>query len=34
MLLARGATFLHNGRPGPHEWVTLADPGGNEFCVS
>ena len=33
-LLARGATFLHNGRQGPHEWVTLADPECNEFCVS
>jgi hypothetical protein len=33
-LLARGATFLHNGRQGPHAWVTLADPEGNEFCVS
>lgn len=19
---------------GPHAWVTLADPEGNEFCVS
>jgi Glyoxalase-like domain len=33
-LLARGATFLHKGSQGPHEWVTLADPEGNEFCVS
>jgi hypothetical protein len=33
-LVARGATFLHNGRQGPHTWVTLADPEGNEFCVS
>lgn len=33
-LIARGATFLHNGRQGPHTWVTLADPWGNEFCVS
>jgi hypothetical protein len=33
-LTARGATFLHNGRQGPHTWVTLADPEGNEFCVS
>jgi len=29
-----GATFLHEGRQGPHAWVTLADPEGNEFCVS
>jgi hypothetical protein len=33
-LIGRGAKFLHNGRQGPHTWVTLADPEGNEFCVS
>jgi hypothetical protein len=33
-LLANGATFLHDGRQGPHTWVTLADPEGNELCVS
>ncbi len=33
-LVARGATFLHTASQGPHEWVTLADPEGNEFCVS
>lgn len=33
-LVARGAKFLHNGQQGPHTWVTLADPEGNEFCVS
>ncbi|WP_255629568.1 VOC family protein [Jidongwangia harbinensis] len=33
-LTARGATRLHDGRQGPHTWVTLADPEGNEFCVS
>jgi Glyoxalase-like domain len=33
-LIARGATFLHDAHQGPHEWVTLADPEGNEFCVS
>jgi hypothetical protein len=33
-LTARGATFLHNGRQGPHTWTTMADPEGNEFCVS
>ena len=32
-LVARGATVLHNGRQGPHTWVTMADPEGNEFCV-
>ena len=33
-LVERGAKFLHRGRQGPHAWRTLADPGGNEFCVS
>jgi hypothetical protein len=33
-LVARGATVLHHGRQGPSTWVTLADPQGNEFCVS
>ena len=33
-LTARGAMFLHKGRQGPHTWMTLADPQGNEFCVS
>ncbi|MBE7188244.1 VOC family protein [Jatrophihabitans endophyticus] len=33
-LVAAGATRLHDGRQGPHTWVTLADPEGNEFCVS
>jgi len=33
-LAARGATFLHRGQQGPHHWVTLTDPEGNEFCVS
>ena len=32
-LLAAGATFLHRGRQGPHEWVTVADPEGNELCI-
>jgi hypothetical protein len=32
-LIARGATFLHKGSQGPHEWATLADPEGNEFCL-
>lgn len=30
----RGATFLHDGAQGPHRWVTMADPEGNEFCVT
>lgn len=33
-LEARGATFLHDGEQGPHTWVTMADPQGNEFCVT
>jgi len=33
-LTERGATFLHRGRQGPHSWVTMADPEGNEFCIS
>ena len=33
-LRARGATKLYDGQQGPFTWVTLADPEGNEFCVS
>jgi hypothetical protein len=33
-LAARGATFLHRGQQGPHRWITVADPEGNEFCIS
>lgn len=33
-LVAAGATFLHRGAQGPHHWVTVADPEGNEFCIS
>jgi hypothetical protein len=33
-LCALGATRLWDGQQGPHSWVTLADPEGNEFCVS
>ena len=32
-LQERGATALHSGQQGPHTWVTMADPEGNEFCV-
>ena len=32
-LIERGATLLHHGRQGPHTWVTMSDPEGNEFCV-
>ncbi|MEU9146338.1 VOC family protein [Streptomyces sp. NPDC048349] len=33
-LLAKGATFLHEGHEGPSTWTTLADPQGNELCIS
>lgn len=33
-LTARGAVFLHRGRQGPYSWVTIADPEGNELCLS
>ena len=33
-LTERGATVLHTGTQGPHTWTTMADPEGNEFCVS
>ena len=34
-LEALGATALWEGSQGPYyRWVTLADPEGNEFCVS
>jgi hypothetical protein len=32
-LVAMGATELWRASQGPHGWVTLADPEGNEFCV-
>lgn len=32
-LVERGATVLHEGRQGPHTWVTMTDPEGNEFCI-
>jgi hypothetical protein len=33
-LEARGATFLYSASQGPHGWHTMADPEGNEFCIS
>ena len=33
-LIASGATELWRASQGPYEWVTLADPEGNEFCVA
>ncbi|MBA2697632.1 MAG: VOC family protein [Nocardioidaceae bacterium] len=29
-----GATFLHRGQQGPHSWVTITDPEGNELCLT
>jgi hypothetical protein len=33
-LVGMGARELHRAAQGPHEWATLADPEGNEFCVA
>lgn len=33
-IIGLGATKLWDGQQGPQTWVTLADPEGNEFCVS
>lgn len=33
-LVDRGASVIGSGRQGPHEWIILADPEGNEFCVA
>jgi hypothetical protein len=33
-LTERGAVCLHTASQGPHTWVTMADPEGNEFCVT
>lgn len=33
-LLARGATRIGGGSQGPHTWVVMADPEGNEFCLT
>lgn len=32
-LVAAGATILHHGSEGPHRWITMTDPEGNEFCL-
>ncbi|MBL6620444.1 MAG: VOC family protein [Ilumatobacteraceae bacterium] len=29
-----GASRLYEGQQGPHSWITMRDPEGNEFCVS
>jgi len=33
-IIELGATRLWDGQQGPHTWITLADPEGNEFCIS
>jgi len=33
-LTAHGATVLHHGQQGRHRWVTIADPEGNELCLT
>ena len=33
-LVDKGATVLHRGRQGPHTWVTMTDPEGNELCLA
>ncbi len=33
-LEVRGAKHLWTASQGPHEWHTMADPEGNEFCIS
>ncbi|HQR26984.1 MAG TPA: VOC family protein [Nocardioides sp.] len=33
-LVAAGATVLYEASQGPYSWTTLADPQGNEFCVT
>ncbi|BCJ53523.1 hypothetical protein Asp14428_49980 [Actinoplanes sp. NBRC 14428] len=33
-LEARGAKFVHSEQQGPHSWITMTDPEGNEFCIS
>ncbi|MCC3272545.1 VOC family protein [Arthrobacter zhangbolii] len=30
----RGASFLTEASQGPHSWYVMADPEGNEFCIS
>ncbi len=33
-LTSAGGQFLHRGSQGPHHWITIADPEGNELCLS
>jgi len=29
-----GGTYLYRGEQGPHWWITMADPEGNELCIT
>jgi hypothetical protein len=33
-LVDAGASYLHRGHEGPHTWITIADPEGNELCIT
>ncbi|MBP2322345.1 hypothetical protein JOF56_002730 [Kibdelosporangium banguiense] len=33
-LVAKGAKVQHRGQQGPHTWVTITDPEGNELCIA
>ncbi|HEX4818077.1 MAG TPA: VOC family protein [Nonomuraea sp.] len=33
-LTAKGANVLYHGRQGPFSWITIADPEGNELCIT
>jgi hypothetical protein len=33
-LTAKGAKVLYRGEQGPFWWITVADPEGNELCVT
>ncbi|MDH4308164.1 MAG: VOC family protein [Acidimicrobiia bacterium] len=33
-LEAMGAVFVHQASQGPHSWITMTDPEGNEFCAT
>ncbi|MEL6893001.1 MAG: VOC family protein [Actinomycetota bacterium] len=33
-LVGLGATVIHDKAEWGHEWTTLADPEGNEFCIA
>lgn len=33
-LVESGASILYRESQGPFDWITMADPEGNEFCVT